>query len=364
MDAYIGQFCSVLRAGLWNQVPEIEDLSVEDMRHMWEDARKQAVSGLVAQAFLNTKRLGPKTSEMLQNKLMSIAAMNFKLSHILADSVKALREAGIEPILLKGHGVASYYHQPLLRECGDIDLYVGTEQYRKAFDVLSETLTDIEDKEFEAAEKHSHIVVKGIPIELHQFSDVLPGRYNPDYQKISDESLSGSFGTVSVDGIEVETPEPTFNAFFVFNHFWRHFIAVGVGFRQVCDWVVLLHSCKDVIDRQRLKGMLCKMDLIRPWKVFGYLAVNSLGLPVEEMPFYDGSFCKIADKVVAMMMKEGNFGHEREDRWSQSGHPLLDRVKDFIIITWRYVRMLPSFGRLAMNEYFWRIFLIFDKPNR
>ena len=351
MDAYIGQFCSVLRAGLWNQVPEIEDLSVEDMRHMWEDARKQAVSGLVAQAFLNTKRLGPKTSEMLQNKLMSIAAMNFKLSHILADSVKALREAGIEPILLKGHGVASYYHQPLLRECGDIDLYVGTEQYRKAFDVLSETLTDIEDKEFEAAEKHSHIVVKGIPIELHQYADVLTPHYDEVFQRLTKETICSNVDTMQLDGVSVTLPDPTFNAMFIFEHIWSHFVAAGVGFRQICDWAVFLQANKSKIDLGKLDSMLISLDLLKPWKVFGWIAVNFLGLSRDDMPFYDTSVSDLSRKVLGMVMKEGNFGHEWEERWYESGHKLVDVVKHFLIITRRYLKVVPMFGDIAFQEY-------------
>ena len=353
-DNYQELFCSVLTAGLWNKAPEVW-LTGADMKKVWNDSQKQAVSGLVAEALLATKRIHPRTAEMLQNKLLSIAAMNFKQQHILANAVRVLQNEGIEPILLKGRGVASFYHQPLLRECGDIDLYVGTRDYKNSFDILERSLENIEEKKYDATEKHSHLVVKGIPIELHQFSDVQPSKYDAIYQKISDEGLASGHIILRVDDVDVRTPEPTFNAFYIFNHLWRHFIAVGVGFRQICDWVMLLHSYSGAIDRDRLAGVLVRLDLMKPWKVFGYIAVNMLGLPENEMPFYDPTFGKLAHKVLPMIMKEGNFGHERDDRWTESGHPLKDIFKVFIISTFRYIKLLPMFGGLAWQEYKMRI---------
>ncbi len=350
MDSYIDIFCSVLRAGLWNKAPEA-DLRGADFKRIWADAQKQAVSGLVAQGLLNTGRMHPKASEMLQKKILSIAAMNFKISHILADAVKALRSGGIEPILLKGHGVASYYHQPLLRECGDIDLYVRPDQYKRAFDILSDNIACIEEKKFEESEKHSTIVTKGIPIELHQFADVLVPRYNDAFQSFSDAGIASDCGSVDVDDIIVHTPGPTFNVMYILEHIWSHFVAAGVGFRQICDWSLLLHANQSSIDRKSLFRMLDELDLVKPWKVFGLIAVRQLGLPEGDMPFFDLSVKRESDKVLGMIMKEGNFGHEWDERWAESGHRFLDTSKHFIVITRRYLKVIPMFGNIAFQEY-------------
>lgn len=32
----------------------------------------------------------------------------------------------------------------------------------------------------------------------------------------------------------------TFNAFYVFMHLYHHFLQVGVGLRQVCDWMLIM----------------------------------------------------------------------------------------------------------------------------
>ena len=355
MDNYYEKFCSVLKAGLWGFHIDIE-LTPPEMSRIWKDAEKQAVEGIVADALLSTKQIPPKAAGILKKRILSIASRNLKLTSILVDSVKALNDNGIDPILLKGQGIGSYYRQPLTRKCGDIDLYVGTENYKMSFKVLSDSLPDVEYTLFNPKEKHSHIIANSIPIEIHQYSDRLPAKYNTLYQIISDTYLSQHNDIIQFEGVSVRTPEPTFNSFFIFNHLWRHFIAVGVGFRQICDWAVFLHANTDRIDTVHLNEILCSFDLMKPWKTFGYIAVNLLGLPKAQMPFYDTSFKKDAVKILRMIMIEGNLGNAREDRWkAEETKSLLNTLKVFYISTKRYLKVFPMFPRLAFQEYKMRI---------
>jgi len=50
----------------------------------------------------------------------------------IAEVVQRLRGAGIEPIMGKGWALARLYPEPGLRPCGDIDLYVGRQDYAAA----------------------------------------------------------------------------------------------------------------------------------------------------------------------------------------------------------------------------------------
>jgi len=50
----------------------------------------------------------------------------------IAEVVQRLRGVGIEPIMGKGWAVARLYPEPGLRPCGDIDLYVGRQDYAAA----------------------------------------------------------------------------------------------------------------------------------------------------------------------------------------------------------------------------------------
>ena len=165
------------------------------------------------------------------------------------------------------------------------------------------------------------------------------------------ETICSNVDTMQLDGVSVTLPDPTFNAMFIFEHIWSHFVAAGVGFRQICDWAVFLQANKSKIDLGKLDSMLISLDLLKPWKVFGWIAVNFLGLSRDDMPFYDTLVSNLSKKVLGMVMKEGNFGHEWEERWYESGHKLVDVVKHFLIITRRYLKVVPMFGNIAFQEY-------------
>ena len=48
------------------------------------------------------------------------------------------------------------------------------------------------------------------------------------------------------------------------------------------------------------------------WKAFASLAVDTLGMPAEAMPFYDARFKDKADRVLRRVLKSGNFGHNND----------------------------------------------------
>lgn len=354
MEASRDLFLVALRAGLWGETLGL-DLEERDAKALWVDARKQSCRGVVGQVLLDSGSLPPKAENTIRNTIVSIVGSNLALERVLALSVKALRDNGIEPVLMKGQGVASCYPQPLVRECGDIDLYVGKDNYRRSFEILSALSGTLNEDDFSLKTKHSHITIDGASVEVHQFSDTLPPRYNDDYQGISDRCLSDGFVTLEFAGVPVRTPEPTFHAFFLFNHLWRHFFTEGVGFRQVCDWTMYLHAQRDRIDRDRLLAMLKTLDLMTPWKVFGNITVDVLGLPPEEMPFHDPKKARGIGKVVRMMLKEGNFGHERADWYALDRTSLWGLIKVFFSITRRYLGLFPVFGPVVLREYSARI---------
>jgi len=285
--------------------------------------------------------------------LLLIGGENYKMARVLSKLLKTLTDNGINAVLLKGLGVASNYREPSLRESGDIDLYVGVEDYRRAFDVLA-PLSD-PDKEllFEAESKHSHIDINGIPVEIHRYCAVLPRRYNAFFQNVAEKGLHEGTELITLADVEmkVRIPEPTFNAFFLFEHLWQHLVTEGVGLRQVCDWTMFLHANAGRIDKERLVSILEPLDLLRAWRVIGRIAVDVLGLPEEEMPLIANLPSKKVEKVVEMMMEEGNFGHERVDWWTVPRESFFDNVRVFFMILRRYLKLFPTFGIVVLNEY-------------
>ena len=316
-------FFALLRRALWGGEVclDYDAVSREDLLAVVGMSKSQTVKGLISCELLEDEELSAlfseKDREVLTNWVMVNWLTSQKISQTLAKVAKELHGHRIRPVLLKGAGVAHYYLRPELRQCGDIDIYVAPESFLKACEVL-DAMADVEgDKnDITALKKHYRAHIEKTHVELHRFTDIyFPKSLDKVYQKISDEGTSEGLVPMGFYGVEVMTPSTDFNVFFVFNHFWHHFILEGVGLRQICDWCILLHANRDKIDREHLGDMLDRMGLMKEWKVFGNIAVDALGLPKDEMPFYEPRYQRQAEKVLNIILSEGNFGVENFRRY-------------------------------------------------
>lgn len=310
-------FSLLLRRSLWGnkEVFLYSKISLQDLRDSISIAKSQSVLGLVANVILSDSAFSEKLPVQESAKLKHFVMSNLSTSQMLNNSllliVQELRKHGIDPVLLKGQGIAKYYPVPELRQCGDIDIYVGQEKFTKACEVIGAMSTPEDHQGDIPSLKHFHTRIGNAFIEIHRYTDVYyPKRLNRVYQKISDDGMSSGLVPLDFTGVSVLSPSVNFNVFFIFNHFWHHFIADGVGLRQICDWVLLLHHNYGKIDLQYLESVLNQMGLMKQWKVFGCIAVDVLGLPRKEMPFYDNQYQKLSVKVLDLIMLEGNFGKE------------------------------------------------------
>ena len=321
-------FFNILKSALWGLDDRLDasSLSRDDVMAALRIAKAQTVLGMVANEVMQTSSLSCLLNEAdkagLKRFVMSNLTTGQMLNNALINIVLELRKYGIEPVLLKGQGVAKYYPMPELRQCGDIDVYVGQDNFAKACEVIGE-MSSPEDHQGDIPSlKHFHTRIGHAFIEIHRYTDVYwPKRYDRVYQKISDAGMHSDLVPLDFAGVPVMSPSVDFNVFFIFNHFWHHFIADGVGLRQLCDWVRLMHVNHGKINLDYLSDVLGKMRLMKEWQVFGYIAVNTLGLPADEMPFYDPKYKKTAEKVLELIMLEGNFGMEnRKDYKRPKGY--------------------------------------------
>lgn len=78
--------------------------------------------------------------------------------------------------------------------------------------------------------KHFHTRLGKAFIEIHRYTDVyFSNRLDRVYQKVSDEGMSAGLVPLDFAGVQVMSPAVDFNVFFIFNHFWHHFIAVRLA---------------------------------------------------------------------------------------------------------------------------------------
>lgn len=338
------QVCiSLIRKGLWNTEPVIPD-GFKDWKGVVKVAQSQSVLGTVGHAVLSKDFEGDISQELkdkLRMYLMRNAVVSNALEVALVQVVSTLREQGISSVLLKGQGNAQYYPFSEMRQCGDVDLYIGQENYEKAYDILKSVASDIDDKKALTRGKHFHMGLGKVRFDIHRFSGLytLPG-YNRKYQEESDKGLTDRLVEISFRDTSVMTPSDEFNAYYIFNHLFNHFMTSGIGLRHLCDLMLFLHCKAGSLDLVELKRILVKMDMLYTWQVFGNVLVKYLGMNTDEFPFYVEVSDKKADKVLAHILKEGNFGRDTDYYKRKQGSYLR---KKFNSLKWYCTRSFNLF---------------------
>ena len=348
-------FLSLVRNSLWDTQVEVP-VDFNDWSLIMRLAEAQAMQGSVAKAILDSpavlSKMKPGTQSKLSNMLMTNVVMHSMANSSIQKLVKALRDVGIECVLLKGQGLAANYKYPDTRECGDIDLYVGIDNYRQSYEVLKDIVDEIDDHTaLDKGGKHYHAILSGISIEVHKYSEVLPSpSLDRIYQRHASEGLSQNLVEMPFGEIMVSSPANNFNAFFIFCHLWNHFISVGVGIRQICDWTMFLHRRGANIDTEYLSRILNELKLMTPWKTFGCIAVDVLGLSAEEFPFYDAKYRTKALKVLDRIMTEGDMGRETEFiRVADRGY-LYEKLFSLKYYLKRFIGMVSLFPCHAIQQ--------------
>ena len=121
-------------------------------------------------------------------------------SAVAVEAVKGLQAEGLHPVVLKGQAYARSYPKPELRQCGDIDIYVGRSHYRDAY-MASVELGWKSHEDFKPDAKHYGCELHGVKIELHgQAGILMPASVNRKFQEWSHAQLSSSHRSVLVDG--------------------------------------------------------------------------------------------------------------------------------------------------------------------
>ena len=133
---------ALVRSALWRKPFEVDE-SMPDWTEILRLAEQQTVMGLVADSLRFLPESMRPSGEMyrkLQMKAVLIAQSHALLNMKLAQTVRFLESNGLNTVLFKGQGVALNYPDPITRQCGDIDLYVGEKSFQKALDLLKADL--------------------------------------------------------------------------------------------------------------------------------------------------------------------------------------------------------------------------------
>ena len=309
-------FLELLRAGLWgNENPDIRIDGATDWQEVYRFATEQSTLGLVL-AGLEHSDVKPLKELLLQwiGEVQAIEHRNKAMNGFVASLIERLRAEDVYTILVKGQGIAQCYERPLWRACGDVDLFLSEDNYKKALQILSPLATSIEEED--KYNKHLAMTIGGWPVELHgTLRSGLWQSIDRELDNVQNDVFYGGRVRSWMNGhTQVFLPAADEDVVLVFAHILQHFYKNGIGLRQICDWCRLLWTYKDSLNHGLLESRIKKMGLMTEWKAFAVLAVDYLGMPVEAMPFYsdDKKWKRKVVRVMEFVLETGNFGHNRD----------------------------------------------------
>lgn len=310
-------FLRLLSAAIWGHPLEASDFEGID-KSIWNEiasmAQRQSVRALVADKvlLLPADCLPPSDITL---RFISVIEQTKNANRVMINLLKELQEeytrAGFPFLLLKGLANGVNYPEPLLRNPGDIDLLLYKKgDYERTREWLTQKGVDIEP----GGAVHYKYDRNGIAVENHSHTTYFNNRrYNQRFARVEEAILTkGDFATVDIDGeTSVSVLPMTFNAFFLFQHLFHHFVNFGVGLRQVCDWVLFLHKHQAEIDGDEFTRLAKQFALLYPMQLFARIAVDYLGTPEAIFPFPMIPNNRHADKVMCDLLEGGNFGFHR-----------------------------------------------------
>ena len=336
-------FFEILKAGLFPVHGEGAMVNATvDFQEVYQLAQEQSVVGLLAAGLEHVKdvKVPQAIALSIAGEVLQLEQRNRAMNEFVARLIEKLRRAGVYTLLVKGQGVAQCYEKPLWRACGDVDLFLSDENYKKAKELLIPLATEVET-EYEGS-KHLGMTIDGWVVELHGSLRVgLPKRIN----RVLDDIQVNTFNNGNVRSwlngrTQIFMLGKENDIVYVFVHFFNHFYKEGVGLRQICDWCRLMWTYRNEIDVKKIEGRIMKMGLVTEWKAFYNLASRYLGMPdidngslltavesatprqssskldsahgsTADLMVKDSRFDKKADRILKFILMSGNMGHNR-----------------------------------------------------
>ncbi len=287
---------------------------------------RQGVAPLVYNEVLCNKEYAlPESIRMEMKQVCASQMLHYpRLQALLRTTFDHLTQAQLQPVLLKGFGLAELYPRPELRVWGDLDVYVGPVQYHKAASVLRSAFPNAKhhDEEWEELKHYNFVMPDGL-IEMHRHS-ILPShpRDKEIYFRLEKEAMlpdhTESLYLSDMDRTVI-LPELKFNMFFTFLHAWNHFVEEGLAWKQLCDVYLLARkayyhyaaSAEALQEYQTyLQTNVKAMCLQEAWQLVGYMLVDKLHLPAQMWFGYEGKQC---DTFYHEVMDEGLLREQKRE---------------------------------------------------
>lgn len=320
-------FCKLLRIGLGMSQDFPYKLEEPEWKIIFSMAKKQTVQGIIYNSILRLpKDLRPPRALTMRLSMTveSIRGQNLLMNQEAARYTKLFAGKNIRCVILKGPANARLFPNPLLRQAGDIDIWVPG-----GYDNVLDLLLDLElISKINPDEKRLHHIgfrnENKIEIEIHHKPANGIAFRNKAFQKL----LLSEIENVSPSPEGFYSPSIRFALLMQIAHLQQHFYG-GLGLRQYMDYYMLLtHSTKE--DREYAWKCMKKFALGHACAAVMALLEKAFGLSRDFM------LCSPDEKrgmrLYNLAFSGGNFG-----KYAPKNENV---TKGFVLKRWFFKRLL------------------------
>ena len=299
----------------------------------------------------------------------AIRGHNRLINEEAAHLTELFQQQGRRTAILKGAANARLYPDKFMRQCGDIDIWVdgGREKVVALLQKLKmmspaptgsfffsrnkshEELYLEAKRHLAVSGHHVHLAQKlnGVSVEVHFRPS--SGNYNPFTNRRLQRFLARELEHTETVPEGFCVPSLKFALAMQLSHIQRHFVAGGIGLKQVVDYSVLLQNAS-ASDREEFARQLRKFGLSRTCRALMWVLGYALGLDRECMLCAPDE--QLGKQMLEQIIRGGNFGfYEKGERLSVVPRWFYRRKR-----AWRFWSFAPTeviFGELL----YWRNFL-------
>lgn len=217
---------ALLKSAVDGSTPELGSMDVQRWWSLFRRMQQNHVAALTYSATAQCEVSRDVLMPWLSEREKAIDWHHYQ-SSVQQDIIDTMQRNGIRTMVLKGTHLAQYYPEPQLREFGDLDLYFF-DNHSEADRVAQRELGVTVNTE---PHHHTRYNFRGVTVESHYdfFNSYYPGSNKP-YNKM----------LLSV------APSATFDVLHFLRHAAIHFAAKGLNLRDLCDWVMIVATGKDI----------------------------------------------------------------------------------------------------------------------
>ncbi len=336
-------------------------LSQQTWKEIEAIALEQSVLGLIANKVLDLPQECLPNREMCLTfalQIQMIEQANKKQNKELTRLKDDYDKENLPFVLIKGQSLAFHYPQPLLRSCGDIDVYL----YEKGDYERANKWAKNQGYRLQGCAVYEQLYWRnGTAVENHlHLMHYGRKKYDKTLERIlSKVILEKGFSKLELNNRVYEVLPLELNAVYIFIHILHHFAYLGIGFRQICDWLIFLEKHKSLLDIEGFQSMVKQLDLQRPMELFALMAKEYLGVSADIFPFSlpkDGKSKKLAFLILEDIFQGGNFGFETfsGQKFSNIWARRVFMFRKSFIRSWRvgsvspeHIRLTPIIGALT-----------------